>query len=108
MNGLSQNELTAVRRLKETLIRDFGLVEMKLVGSKARGDSDSESDIDVVIILRERDWKTDLAVFDLCFELGLEHDVLLQPIVYSQGDFSSSRTKITPFYQAIVREGVAL
>jgi predicted nucleotidyltransferase len=108
MNGLTDNELSAIRALKETLTRDFGLVELKLIGSKARGDSSQESDIDVVAVVRRHDWRTDLEIYDLCFEISLEYDVLFQPIIYSEEEFHNKRTSVTPFYRTIVREGIPL
>jgi len=108
MPDLKPNELDALRKLKETLTRNFRLVELRVFGSKARGDSDSESDIDVLVILAECDWQTKRGVFDLCFDIGLENDVLLSPIVYSQSRFQSGLTRITPFYQNVEREGVTI
>jgi len=106
MNGLKDNELAAVRKLKETLTRDFGLVGLKLIGSKARGDSDTESDIDLVIVLKDYDWERQMAIYDVCFELSVEHDVLLSPIIYSDEEFSSPLIRATPFYEAVAEEGV--
>jgi len=108
MSSLTSNERDAIRKLKDVLTRDFGLVEMKLIGSKARGDSDPESDIDLVVVLRGYDWKTQMDVYGVCFEIGLEHDVLLSPVIYSIPEFNSDLTRITPFYQSIQREAVAL
>ena len=108
MSNLKANELVALRKLKEALTRDFQLVELRLFGSKARGDSDPESDIDVLVVLRECDWQTKRKVFDLCFDIGLENDVLLSPIVYSRSRFQSGLTRVTPFYQNVEREGVTV
>ncbi len=108
MSNLTDNEREAIRKLKAALTRDFGLLELKLIGSKVRGDAAEDSDIDLVVVVREHDWRTDSRIYGVCFEIGLEHDVLLQPIIYSEEEFRSSRTKVTPIYQAIVREGVAL
>lgn len=107
MNGLKDSELAAIRKLKEALARSFGLVEMKLIGSKARGDAGAESDIDLVITLKgEHDWRLDFKIYDLCFEIGLEHDVVLQPVIYSEKELNSDLTRVTPFYQAVAREGI--
>ena len=106
MENLAPNELAALRRLKDALARDFGLLELRLFGSKARGDSDKESDIDVLIVLEDCDWTTRNAVSDLCFDINLEYGVLLVPVLYSRTEYESDLTRITPFYQTVTREGL--
>jgi len=108
-NGLLPNEQRALDRLKEILARDFGLDRLILYGSKARGDADRESDIDVLVVLEgEPDWRTRRAVYDVCFDIGLEYDVLLQPVVYSQTRYNSPLIRATPFYRNVESEGVAV
>jgi predicted nucleotidyltransferase len=106
MKELKPNELAAVQELRQVLARDYGLVELRLIGSKARGDSGPESDIDVVIVLEDCDWQRKRRVFRLCFELSLKFDVLLAPIVFTRERFNSDRNRTTPFYQNVQREGV--
>ena len=106
---LTPREQTAIDRLKETLARDFGLVSLILYGSKARGDSHRESDIDVLVVLRDEfDWRTKHAIYDVCFDINLEFDVLLQPIVYSQSRFDNPLTRATPLYRNVQQEGVTV
>jgi predicted nucleotidyltransferase len=106
VENLTPNELTALRKLKDALARDFRLVELRLFGSKARGDSNQESDIDVLVVLEEYDWETRKAVSRLCFDINIEHGVLLVPVLFSRAEYGSDLTKVTPFYQTVVREGV--
>ncbi|MCX6843353.1 MAG: nucleotidyltransferase domain-containing protein [candidate division WOR-3 bacterium] len=108
MRGLSPNESAALRKLKAALTRDFRLVELRLFGSKARGDSDQESDIDVLVVLEDYDWEVEKAVCDLCFAINLEFHVLLSPVLYRRSEFDSDLTHITPFYQAVTREGIVV
>ncbi|MCX6843002.1 MAG: nucleotidyltransferase domain-containing protein [candidate division WOR-3 bacterium] len=106
---LTPSEVAAVNRLKEVLTRDFGLVTLILYGSKARGDSHRESDIDVLVVLRDDfDWRTKHAIYDVCFDINLEHDVLLQPIIYSQVRYDDPLTRATSLYQNVLEEGVSV
>ncbi|MCL5892889.1 MAG: nucleotidyltransferase domain-containing protein, partial [Deltaproteobacteria bacterium] len=49
--GLSDNEIKALGELKERINEKYPGTELILYGSKARGDFDEESDIDVLAII---------------------------------------------------------
>jgi len=108
MQKLTSNELAALRKLKDALACNFRLIELRLFGSKARGDSDKESDIDVLVVLENYDWEIEKAVSRLCFDINLEYSVLLVPVLYSRAEYESELTKVTPFYETVVREGMTV
>jgi len=51
IDSLSENEKAALIELKDALSKKFTLLDFRLFGSKARGDREPDSDIDVMIIL---------------------------------------------------------
>jgi predicted nucleotidyltransferase len=106
VRDLAPNESAALKKLKDALVRGFRLLELRLFGSKARGDSDPESDIDVLIVLENYDWEIEKAVSRLCFDINIEYGVLLVPVLYSRAEYESDLTKVTPFYQNVRKEGV--
>lgn len=58
--------LSTLKKLKPSLQRDFGLTEIALFGSAAREDTNPESDIDLLIDLRENDSNN---FFNIAFQL---------------------------------------
>lgn len=104
--NITEKEKTALKELKESVRKKYNLIVFKLFGSRARGDFDSESDLDVLIVVEILDWQIEKDIFELCFEIGLKYDLLLSPIVYSKREYESNRNKITPFYQSVEREGI--
>ncbi len=105
---LTEKEKTALLELKKSIEQKYKLVVFKLFGSKVRGDFDSESDLDVLVVLEKLDWKTEIEIFELCFEVGLKYDLLFSPIVYAKDEYESSLNKITPFYLSVEKEGIAI
>ena len=108
MKNLNSNEVNAVYKLKDALSKDYKLIQMKLFGSKAKGNYSDESDIDLLIVLENYDWKAENEIYEICFEIGLEYDVLLSPVIFSKKEFDDKLTKITPFYKVVVKEGLQL
>ena len=105
---LTGQEEAALREAKEEIAQRFQLVWARLFGSKARGASDPESDVDVLFVLESLDWETERSVYEICFHASLRHDTLLAPVVMSREEAESPLTRATPFYQTVEREGVPL
>jgi predicted nucleotidyltransferase len=95
-----------VRKIRSLLGAE--LIGLKLFGSKARGESAPDSDIDVVVVVKEGTTKIWDQVLDVAFDVNLAHDVYISPRVIDQNILKDPVWKITPFLQAVEREGVLL
>lgn len=107
---LQPNEQNAVSEFLDLLQRDHAksVLQTVLFGSKARGDSGQWSDIDILIIVDQEDWRLSHAISDLAADVSLEHDVLIGPRVIGQKRWE--RMKEYPFglYRNVMAEGVPL
>jgi len=81
-----------------------------LYGSKARGDSNSESDIDMLIVVNEHDKKTKRKISDLCWDVMANNDfkAYLSSIVFSQTEYEQYRQWNSSFLANVLHEGVRL
>jgi len=108
---LKTNEKQALNELIDKLKIQFKtqLHEIKLFGSKARGDFDESSDIDVFIVFnREVDWKFKDQIYSLIFDIDLKYDVFISARIYSAKRLVEKRMKALPFIQNVHKEGVSL
>ncbi len=82
-----------------------------LIGSKARGDSTTDSDIDVLVILSQEDNSTRRNILTIASRVSLDYDVLLNPIVIGearlkqQHDFSFYRNAAKDAVKLIIKGG---
>lgn len=84
-----------------------GLVEEVLVfGSKARGDAGPDSDLDVLVILREGDRNRKRAVRHLGHSLAVVSHVVPSIMVYTREEWALRKSSGSPFYRAVMRDGV--
>ena len=86
------------------------LEKVTLYGSYARGDYDSESDVDIFILAdipQEDCCDTGLEIRDHIWRLELEHNVQISPHVVC-GAIFSQYSDILPFYMNVRKEGVEL
>jgi predicted nucleotidyltransferase len=84
------------------------LIEVKLFGSKATGRDDPDSDIDVLVVVKESGVEVEDQVLDIAFEVNLKHEVYISPRVIDPATLNDPVWKITPFLQAIAKEGISL
>lgn len=103
---LTQNERAAITALKQELTERYALQWIRLIGSKARGDSDTESDLDVVIVLTDLSWPIEKSIYELCYALSIQYDVLISPVLFSSQEISDRYIQITPFYKVVQQEGI--
>lgn len=75
-----------------------------LFGSHARGESNDESDIDILIV---GDLMLD-EVVDVAYPIFLKYGVYISPIVMSRDYFEMLKAERTGFIKNVLREGVVL
>ncbi len=105
---LKENEERAINSLKEVLSKEFGLIDLRLFGSKARGDSDFESDIDVMIEVAETNPDIESRIDDIVFKINLREDAFICPIIFSKKEIEEGPLAESPIYKIIQKEGFHL
>ena len=99
---LSAAELEILSLLKRGLVERFGdrLRGLALFGSRARGAGRDDSDLDLLVDVRDVTRDERGAILDLAADLSVEHGLLLSPLVVREGT--------TRLSQEILREAVSL
>jgi uncharacterized protein len=84
--SLNPSEAKALRAFVTRLQHSFPrqVLQVSLFGSKARGESHADSDVDVLIIVSHDDRSLRRDIIDIASDLSLEYDVLLSPRVISE------------------------
>ncbi|HPO46195.1 MAG TPA: nucleotidyltransferase domain-containing protein [Spirochaetota bacterium] len=108
MMRLSDKERMAIKELKDFISSRYTLMEFKLYGSKARGDNSPESDIDIMVTLRETGPKTENDIYDRAIALNILHDVLISVVIFSEEELTAGPMRESPLYRIIEKEGVAV
>lgn len=108
---LTKREKEALRAFIEGVRQSLGenLVKVILFGSKARGKARRGSDIDLLVIVRERDIATEKKIIKQVVEAELRYNVYrLSPMIYSAEDYEERKKIEVPFVSEIESDGVTL
>lgn len=89
------------RKFKKAVQKKYSVIEMKLFGSSARGDSGKSSDIDIMVRLSKVDRSIEEDLFNIAYDLELEYDCVIDVIVLPQ-DIDRYRL----FYENVKKDGI--
>jgi hypothetical protein len=107
-SGLSENERTALARLKKALEGRFNVIDFRVFGSKARGEATPESDIDVMIEVEDYNPAVESGIDDLIFSINVEFDCFISAVIFGRKELEEGPLGESPLYRVIAKEGVAV
>ncbi|MEM7181716.1 MAG: nucleotidyltransferase domain-containing protein [Spirochaetota bacterium] len=107
---LETKEREAIAKYKEILINKYQdqIKEIFLYGSKAREDSRQDSDIDLLIVLANYNWKLGDKIRRIGYELDEEIEYKFSIIVLAEQKFENLKKEKYQFAQNIMKDGIAI
>ena len=96
-----------LKALKSYLISNYGndIRDVILFGSQARGNATNASDYDVLIVLNKAyTGEDENKILDLCYDIDLEYDIVLDVHLLSRDELNSLRGKQPIYADAIKHE----
>ena len=79
-----------------------------LFGSRARGDADPDSDMDVLVIVNELTERKEDYISECAWKAGFESGVVIVPIVFTVDEWETGPERFSLLAEAIRSEGVSL
>ncbi len=107
---LSIKETKAVRAFLTAVQLAYGnkIQRAALFGSKVRGDSTRYSDIDILLIVTDDNWKFRKAISKISSEIALNYDVLLDIRIISANRWQYMTEIQSGLYQNISRDAIPI
>lgn len=110
MNHLTTQEKKAVHLFKERLFAIFSdrMQDIKLFGSKTRGDATKFSDVDILVVLKDGTWRDSWPIHQIASSVSLQSDIDLSVKITTADGIKRLRQNGSPLIANIDREGVSI
>jgi predicted nucleotidyltransferase len=108
---LTPEETKAVLDYKESLKQKLGpeLIKIGLYGSKARGDFQPDSDIDLLILVKERNNRIKQVIYDTLLDINSIYDIYnISAYIYTENEYNhlANYPLSIPFWENYQRDEV--
>lgn len=106
---LTKNQQEGLEEIKRRLKSLFDIVALELFGSVVRGEADSESDIDLLVV-SEQPLKREVRhqITDIVFEINLQYNTNFSTLVVDRVSWDEGIYSVLPIRNEILKEGIVL
>ncbi len=83
-------------------------LDLRVFGSRARGDSDKFSDLDVFILVERIDEGLKQEIRDIVWDLGFENFMLISALIFTKHEIEDTPLRSSQIVHNIQEEGVRI
>jgi predicted nucleotidyltransferase len=105
---MQERELKIVEKFKQLISKRVKVHEVRVFGSRARGDASEDSDLDVLVVVDRLDHEIDKFISECAWEAGFPEDIVLVPMSITIDNLKNSPLRESVFIRNVYREGVGV
>jgi predicted nucleotidyltransferase len=98
----------AVLEFESRLNKFVSVLDMRVFGSRARGDATEESDLDLFIKVTELSQSIREQIYDLAWEIGFKYDRVISTFVVTEAQIKNDAVGASPLLLKVLEEGIAV
>ena len=105
---LTQEDRRIVLQLKQDLQEITPITNLAVYGSRARGDSSQDSDMDIYIEVPAITPNLRRRISEIAWEVGYENDRVISTFVVTPYDLKTGPVGANPLIKAVTTEGISV
>ena len=103
---MTEHDFDIASNFKQRLDSAVALVDFRVFGSRARGNADEYSDMDVFVEVEEINKTLKDRILEIAWEVGFENFMVISPLIFSRDELENSPHRSSSIVKAIAAEGV--
>jgi len=103
---LSKNDQSIAKQLKEKLQKITPIENLVVYGSRARGDSSPDSDLDIYIEVPRITPELRRNISEFAWEVGFKNSIIISTFVVTPIDIREGPIGANPLVKAVKSEGI--
>jgi predicted nucleotidyltransferase len=104
---MNRKDLATAHSFKHLVQKRFYPLDIRVFGSRARGDAAPDSDMDVLVVVDHATSEIERYISDCAWETGFARDVVIVPVVVGKDRVDGS-LKESVFTINVYREGIEI
>ena len=107
---LTQQEKKCLQLFKDQVIQKVGdsSIQFMIFGSRVKGHSNEASDIDVLVLVSQKNTSIKNMIWDIAAEIQMDHEIEIAPLVMTAKEYKDLLRRERLLALDIQRDGVAL
>ena len=105
---MRESDLKVAQELKRRLSEVVPLLDFRVFGSRARGDADEYSDMDVFLEIARIGVEIKEKIENIVWEVGFENFMVISPLVFTRHEVENTPLRSSSIVKTITEEGVVV
>jgi uncharacterized protein len=101
-----EHDIQTARELKKRVSKFTPLIDFRLFGSRARGNADEYSDMDIFMEFETVNKDLKNRVKNAAWEMTLESGIVVTTLLFSRNEIENSPLRSSPIVRVIMEEGI--
>lgn len=105
---MNKKDLIIAQELKTRLSQVVGLLDFSVFGSRARGEAQEDSDMDVFVEVQTIDKHLKERMQDIAWEVGFDNFLVISLLIFTRDELKNSPLRSSPIVKAVERDGLRI